>query len=180
MIKELKRILGAAIGSGGLPGGGVIGRVGQSASGNTILEIGTLYSGDSWTRPANGGHIALQPEEREELIEVLESHRGYRVIKAGDMVGGVLHAGVLAVQYYGTTADDLGGTVLAYSAHKREYWVWSVNADGVLAEGAYSYDSEAALNRYAARSAEHLYSHFNRRSPALTFGRVPDADKLKG
>ncbi|MFE0472620.1 hypothetical protein ACFW2V_13495 [Streptomyces sp. NPDC058947] len=180
MIKKLKRALGMEV-ADGRPGADVIGRVSTSHSGNSILEIGRFNEDGSWTKVQDGGHIALTPEEREKLIEVLESHRRYKVIELGDtvtVVGDEFE--VLAVQYLNATADGgrLRGTVLAYCDRKREYAVFTANPYGEVNYGTYTHSSQDALNAYATRIVEHLYPHFNASPPNLTFAHVAERDKL--
>ncbi|MCP9209562.1 hypothetical protein [Streptomyces cucumeris] len=177
MIKMLTRALGTVH-----PKFGVIGRVDRSGTGKSIIEIGKSNEDGSWTKVPDGGHVALGPEERAELIRVLESHENHQTLKVGDIVGGPLGATVLAVAYHETGMADPGrknGVVLAYSDHKREYWVWRVNAAGELEHGYWSHDAEKCLNRYAARLIERLYAHGNRSAPKLTFDRVPNGSALE-
>lgn len=161
----------------------VIGRVEQSGSGNTVIEVGVEH-GNGWQKigqsgttevPRGAGHIVLTPAEREGLISELESQRDYRLVKLGDVLGGPVAATVLAVSY----REDGVGAVLAYSEHKREYWVWTVDAKGEVGNGFHSFDREVAMNRYAVRTVEHLFTHHNRSAPALTFAHVADRDKMK-
>lgn len=174
----LKRALGRVVGGGVRPGLGLVGRIDRSSGGNTILEIGTLNRDDSWTKIKDGGHIALTPEEREELIEALESHREYRVIELGEAVA--LEYTVMAVQYLNATTDGgrLRGTILAYSDRKREYAVLTADPYGNVENGTYTSDSQRALNAYITRVNEHLYPHFNASPPVLTFAHVAERDKL--
>lgn len=172
----------------------VIGSVSRSMSGNTVLETG-VRSGDGWEKigteigrrdaPVGCGHVVITPEERRELIAELTSHEEAeqtRHFRTGDTIPGPLGAVVMAVSYHNGHADEgkEAGVLLAYSAHKREYWVWSVGPRGDLASGTYSYDLGAAMTRYSVRVTEHLHTHFNHMSPAPTFGHVADRDKLKG
>lgn len=181
MIKSLKWVLGALAGDNRRTGYGVIGRVELSQTGNTIIETGLMNDDKSWSKIEKGGHLVLRPEEREELIGVLESHRVVPRYEVGDKIGGHLGAVIISVQYHeGLGGERPTGTVLAYADHKGEYWVWTVDAAGVPGTGTYSYDIESALNKYATRLTENLYGHFNRRSPAITFARVADRDKVKG
>lgn len=181
MVKALKWVLGALAGDNKRTGFGVIGRVELSQSGNTIIETGVMNDDKSWTETEKGGHLVLRPEEREELIGVLESHRMAPRYEVGDKIGGHLNAVIISVQYHeGLGGERPTGTVLAYADHKGEYWVWSLDAMGVPGNGTYSYDLETALNKYTVRLAENLYSHFNRRPPALTFSYVADRDRVKG
>jgi hypothetical protein len=176
MIKMLRHALGAR-----RNGFGVVGRVDRSGTGKSIIEIGKPFEDDAWTKLTDGGHIALTPNERDELIDVLESHRGYVRIKVGDIVGGPLAAGVMAVEYHGGgNPEKATGTALAYSEHKREYWVWDVLPDGTLDQGTWTYDSGEALNRYQVRATNNLYRHFNTIPPKLTFRPLPDGDVLSG
>lgn len=165
----------------------VIGSVSSSAAGNTIIEVGVEHAG-GWQKiglsgttevPRGAGHIVLTPTEREELIEVLESHRDYHVIEVGDTVA--VHYTVIAVQYLNATADggQLRGTVLAYSDHKQEYGVFAADAYGDVENGTYTHDSQRALNAYATRTVEHLYLHFNASPPSITFAHVAERDKLR-
>lgn len=177
MIKKLKNAIGAAVGrSEYAPEPSVVGEVEQSGAGNSVLRVGKLARGGTWTQTE---HVVLTPDEREELIAVLESQREYRVIEIGDTVGVGLT--VLAVQYLNATADDgrLRGTVLAYCDRKREYAVLTADPHGDVHYGTYTTDLQKALNAYATRIVEHLYPHFNASPPTLTFGRVADRDKLK-
>lgn len=169
----LKRALGAR-----RKGFGVIGRVDQAGSGKSIIEIGTINDDESWTKITDGGHIALDPSEREDLIDVLKSHREYRMIELGDTVGAGLT--VLAVQYLNGTADGgrLRGTVLAWDDDKREYAVLTADPYGDMHHGTFTPDSQRALNAYITRINEHLYTHFNASPPSITFGHVAERDKL--
>lgn len=166
----------------------VIGSVSSSGTGNTVIEVGVEHGG-GWQKtglagttevPRGAGHIVLTPEEREELIETLESHRGYRMIKLGDRVG-QNGAVVLAVQYLNASADDgrLRGTVLAWDDSKREYAVLMADPYGDVHHGTYTSDPQGALNAYATRTIEHLYTHFNASPPSITFGHVAERDKLR-
>jgi len=174
VIKMLKRAIGTR-----RKGFGLIGRVDQSGSGKSIIEVGTPNDDGSWTKIPNGGHIALDPSEREDLIGVLKSHREYRMIELGDTVGVGLT--VLAVQYLNATADDglLRGTVLAWNGHKKEYAVLTADPYGDVHHGTYTSDSQRALNAYITRVNEHLYTHFNASPPSITFGHVAERDKLR-
>jgi hypothetical protein len=182
VIKKLKRILGLDVGpSEYAPNPSVIGAVEQSPSGNTVLRIGkaTVTDSDhpSW---AQTEHVVMVPEERGELIDALISQQGYQTIKCGDIVG--LGLIVLAVQYVNAAGggERRKGTVLAWDDHKREYAVLTADPYGDVHYGTYTTDSQRALNAFATRTVEHLYSHFNASPPALTFGHVADRDKLKG
>jgi hypothetical protein len=183
VIKMLTRALGKAVASKAKATLGVIGRVEWlPTSRNSVLEIGTLNADESWTKVQDGGHIALTPDEREELIKVLESHREYKVLELGDTVN---VAGeeykVAAVQYLNATADGgrLRGTILAYCDSKRTWGVFTANPYGEVNYGTYEPDSQRALNAYAVRIVEHLYPHFNASPPSITFGHVAERDKLK-
>jgi hypothetical protein len=181
MLKRLKRALGAEV-ADGEPGTGVVGRVGTSPAGNSILEIGTLNEDKSWTKLRDGGHIVLNPDEREVLIGSLESHRPYRVLELGDVVTvkGEEYE-VLAVHYLNATADGehLRGAILTYSANKQQWAVFTANPQGEANYGTYTPHSQDALNAYATRIVEHTYTHFNATPPALTFAHVADRDKLR-
>lgn len=173
------KMLTGALGKTGRAALGVIGRIERSNTGNSVLHIGKPFSDGGW-RKLEGGHVVLNPDEREELIGVLESHRGYARIKLGDVIGGPLAATVLAVEYHhGGDPAKAVGTVLAYSDHKREYWVWSVTPDGALENGTWKRHMQDAMNVYQVRSTDRLYSFFNTTPPVLTFGSVAERDKLK-
>lgn len=175
MIKNLKGVLGAV--GAGL---GVIGRINVAQSGKTIIEVGHTLPGGSWEKNTGSGHIALAPEEREELIEVLESHREFHVYEIGDPVG--VGFEVVAVQYLNATADGgrLQGTILAYADHKREWAVLTAFANGNTEYGTYTYDVQRAMNAYYTRIGEHLFPHFNVKAPSITYAHVADRDKLSG
>jgi hypothetical protein len=164
-IKELKRALGVLT-------LGVIGRVTPWNDGKTIIETGKGVESGGWEK---SGHIVLTSEEREELIDVLKSHRDYRRVEIGDVVGGPVAATVMAVSY----REDGTGVVLAHSEHKREYWVWTIDAKGEVHNGSSSFDGERARNKYAVRVTESLFLHYNTTPPTLTFAHVADRDKLK-
>jgi hypothetical protein len=177
MIKMLKHALGKT----GRPALGVIGRIEKTNTGNSVLHIGKPFSDGSWEK-LEGGHVVLDSGEREELIEVLESHREYKVLELGDTVN---VAGeqfkVSAVQYLNATADGgrLRGTILAYCDNKRTWAVFTANPYGEVNYGTYEKDSQRALNAYAVRIVEHLYPHFNASPPTITFAHVAERDKLK-
>jgi hypothetical protein len=182
VIKKLKGILGLGIGpSEYAPNPSVIGSVEQSNAGNAVLRIGkaTVTDGDhpSWTQTE---YVVLSPEERDNLIDVLDSQNGYRTVKCGDIVG--VGSIVLAVQY----ANGAGGgerrigTVLAWTDHKREYVVYTVDPYGEVSNGTYTFDEQRALNAYIARSNDHLFRHFNAKPPAITYAHVAERDILKG
>jgi hypothetical protein len=179
MIKMLKRALGREVGDGRLPNQGLVGRVDLAPAGNSILEIGSLNTDGSWTKVQDGGHIALTPGEREELIEALESHRDVKVIEVSDVIG--TGYTVLAAQYLNATADsgELRGTLLTWHDSKREYGIFTAFANGAVEYGSFPKDSQGALNAYATRIVEHLYPHFNASPPTLTFAAVAERDKLK-
>ena len=173
MIKKLKRALGK---TGNRLG--VIGLVEQSNTGNSVLHVGKPVDGGGWEK-LEGGHVVLPAEDREELIAALKSHRDMPRIELGDVVGGPLAATVLAVEYhFGGDPERTAGTVLAYSDHKREYWVWSITSDGALENGVWKRGMQDALNVYQTRSTDRLYSFFNTTPPTLTFGHVAERDKL--
>lgn len=182
VIKKLKGILGLAIGpSEYAPNPSVIGSVEQSNAGNAVLRIGkaTVADGDhpSWTQTE---YVVLSPEERDELIKVLDSQNGYRTVKCGDIVG--VGSIVLAVQYAngGDGGERRIGTVLAWTDHKREYVVYTVDPYGEVSNGTYTFDEQRALNAYIARSNDHLFRHFNAKPPAITYAHVAERDILKG
>jgi len=182
VIKKLKRILGLALGpSEYAPNPSVIGSVEQSPSGNAVLRIGKATVPDeghpSWTQTE---HVVLNDEERDELIAVLDSQRGYRTVKCGDIVG--VGSIVLAVQYAhgGGGGEHRIGTALAWTDHKREYVVYTVDPYGEVSNGTYTFDEQRALNAYIARSNDHLFRHFNAKPPAITYGHVAERDVLKG
>lgn len=175
----MKKMLSKALGTvkAGL---GVIGRVDKANGGKSIIEIGHGFPDGTWEKITNGGHIALTPDEREELIKVLESHRDVRMYEIGDAVG--VGFEVVAVQYLNATADGgrLQGTILAYADHKREWAVLTAFANGAVEYGTYTRDSQRALNAYYARIGEHLFPHFNVKAPSVTYAHVADRDKLSG
>jgi hypothetical protein len=186
VIKKLKRILGLAIGpSEYAPNPSVIDSVEETPSGNVVLRIGKVIApeGDreqafpSWQQSE---HVVINAEERDELIATLESQVDYKTIKCGDIVG--MGSIVLAVQY----ANGAGGgerrigTVLAWTDHKREYVVYTVDPYGEVSNGTYTFDEQRALNAYIARSNDHLFRHFNAKPPAITYAHVAERDILKG
>lgn len=182
VIKKLKRILGLALGpSEYAPNPSVIGSVEQSNAGNAVLRIGKATVPDeghpSWTQTE---HVVLNDEERDELIAVLDSQRGYRTVKCGDIVG--VGSIVLAVQYAhgGGGGEHRIGTALAWTDHKREYVVYTVDPYGEVSNGTYTFDEQRALNAYIARSNDHLFRHFNAKPPAITYAHVAERDVLKG
>lgn len=173
MIKKLKHALGFRE-----PKFGLIGRVEQSMSGNSIIEVARQNPDGTRTKIEDGGHVVLSPDEREELIGALESHRDYHLIEIGDVIGG---ATVIAVQYVNPSSDtrELRGTVLAYNDSKREWLVGKASPQGEVVHGTHTPDQQRALNAFSVRTTEHLYAKFNTSPPVLTFGRVADRDKLK-
>lgn len=182
MIKKLKRVIGSIAGTpkaSKLPS--VIGEVDQSNSGNTILRIGEMISRDpatghgNWTQTE---HVALTPEERDELIDVLSSQQEYKTVKLGDVIA--VGRTVLAVQYVNGTGDltEKIGTALTWDG--KEYAVFALNALGEAHYGTYTPDSQRALNAYITRVNEHLFQHFNATPPTLTYAHVADRDKLTG
>lgn len=186
VIKKLKRILGLALGpSEYAPNPSVIGSVEETPSGNTALRIGKVIApeGDreqpfpSWQQSE---YVVLSPEERDELIKVLDSQNGYRTVKCGDIVG--VGSIVLAVQYAngGGGGERRIGTVLAWTDHKSEYVVYTVDPYGEVSNGTYTFDEQRALNAYIARSNDHLFRHFNAKPPAITYAHVAERDILKG
>lgn len=159
---------------------GVIGRVSKlENNGRTVIEIGHGYPDGTWEKITDGGHIVLQPAERERLIKVLESHREYKVIELGDTVA--LSFTVIAVQYLNASADGgrLQGTILAYSEHKREWAVLTADPYGEVRYGTYTSDQQRALIAYITRVNEHLFPHFNVRAPYVTFAPVAERNRLK-
>ena len=179
MIKTLKGALGKIVAERAKPTLGVVGHVEWlPESRNTVLEIGALDGDGSWAKVKDAGRVALTPDEREELIEVLESHRDYQYIKVGDIVG--VGFTVIAVQYVNTGSDgrELRGTVLAYNDNKREWGVWTTSPQDDLAHGTNTFDGHRALNAFSVRTTEHLYLKFNTSPPVLTFGHVTERDKL--
>lgn len=174
MIRMLRKALGTVN-----PGLGVIGRIDRSQTGKSIIEVGHGFPDGTWEKITKGGHIALSPEEREELIKTLESHREYQVIELGDTVA--IEYTVVAVQYLNATADGgkLRGTILAYSPRKRQWAVLTAFPDGTVEYGTYTYDEQRALNVYLTRVNEHLFPHFNAKPPTITYAAVPERDKLK-
>lgn len=182
MIRKLKSVIGALVGpSEWAPLPSVVGSVEQSNTGNTVLRIGKVTvpdpdsNGIRWTQTE---YVVATPEERDELIAVLESQREYQTIKAGDIVA--MGAIVLAVHYANGSGGGTGriGTVLAWDDHKREYIVWTADAYGGLSNGTYRTDQQKALNAYMARLNDHLFRHFNSTPPTLTYATVADRDKL--
>lgn len=123
-------------------------------------------------------HTGANPAEAKAAAEEIIGE--YVPIEVGDTVGGPLGAVVMAVQYVNGGSRPSGSlvTVLAYSDHKREYWVWTADARGSLENGVYSHVFEKALATFSTRQTDHLYRHFNRMAPALTFAHVPDRDRL--
>jgi hypothetical protein len=183
MVEMLKRALGKEVAAKAKPILGVIGRVEWLPnSRNSVLEVGTLNGDGSWTKIQDGGHIAIAPDEREELITVLKSHREYKTLELGDIVKvkGEEYE-VVAAQYLNATADggELRGTILAYCDSRRMWGVFTANPYGEVNYGTYEPDSQRALNAYATRVVEHLYPHFNASPPSITFGHVAERDKLK-
>lgn len=177
MIKKLRSALGRTAATRHREFG-VLGQVDRAPGGNSIFEVGTLNDDGSWTKTVDGGHIVLSPDERDEAISALESHRPYQFIKVGDIVNG---AHVYGAQYVNTSSDsrELRGTILAYDPNKREWIVWTANPQGELAFSTRTFDQQAALNAYSVRTTEHLYRYFNTMPPVLTFGHVAERDKLK-
>ncbi len=102
MIRMLRKALGTV-----KPKLGVIGRVSVSNAGKSVIEIGHGFEDGTWEKITDGGHVALSPEEREELIKTLESHREYQVIELGDTVA--IEYTVVAVQYLNATAANCAG-----------------------------------------------------------------------
>ncbi|MER6605731.1 hypothetical protein ABT282_07400 [Streptomyces sp. NPDC000927] len=91
-------------------------------------------------------------------------------ITIGHVLPGSLGASVMYVTEYGTT-ETVGGVVLAYSAHKREYWVWTVNGStGELSDGVYRYGMQDALNIFFDRSMAHGFRYTNLVPPTCTYG----------
>lgn len=180
MIKKLRGILGLGVGpSEYAPNPSVIGAVEQSPAGNAVLRIGKATVTDedhpSWTQTE---YVVLTPEERDRLIDVLDSQNGYRTIKCGDIVGvGLI---VLAVQYVNGSGggDRRIGTVLAWDDHKHEYAVFTADPYGEVGNGTYRKDSQRALNAYIARLNDHLFRHFNSTPPTITYARVAERDRL--
>lgn len=180
VIKKLKGILGLGIGpSEYAPNPSVIGSVEQSSSGNAVLRIGKATVTDedhpSWTQTE---YVVLTPEERDHLINVLDSQNGYRTIKCGDIVGE--SAIVLAVHYVngGGGGERRTGTVLGWIDHKRTYVVYTADPYGEVGNGTYRVDSTRANNAYVARLLDHHFNHFNSTPPAITYARVAERDRL--
>lgn len=177
-MRKLKDVLGRALGrSEHAPEPGVIGSIEGTEAGNLAIRIGRWLRSGGWEQKE---YVVLTSEERDELIGVLESHQGYRTVKCGDIVG--VGSIVLAVQY----ANGAGGgerrigTVLAWTDHKREYVVYTVDPYGEVSNGTYTFDEQRALNAYIARSNDHLFRHFNAKPPAITYAHVAERDVLKG
>lgn len=176
MVKGLKDILGKAMGRPeSTPEPDVIGAVEVSKSGNSILRLGRWLLNATWEQK---GHVVLTSVEREELIEVLESHRDYHLIKVGDVIDGAF---VIAVQYVnpGSDSRELRGTILTYHYDKREWTVLSASPQGDLNFGTRTPDRKRALDAYATRTTEHLYMPFATSPPVLTFADVAESDRLK-
>jgi hypothetical protein len=92
-----------------------------------------------------------------------------QLIQVGHTLPGPVGASVMYVFEYGTE-ETSGGVVLAYSAHKREYWVWRVNATtGELMNGVYRYVQQDAMNTFFERSMSCGYSYMNMMAPALSY-----------
>lgn len=179
----IKGILGTAIGRGQWSKeSDVIGEVDQSETGNTILRVGKWLLSGSWSQRMGEGHIVLTPDEREELIRDLETHRlnhpGVRILKIGDKITD-RKAEILAVQYvWAGDPKEMRGTVLAYDGHKSEYIVLTANPQGEVNHGTFTYDSQQAMNAYATRAIEHMFLFHNATPPTLTYADVADRDKL--
>lgn len=183
MIKKLNRVLGALIGPSEWVTArtSVIGSVEQSSTGKTVIRVGVLTVDDpetdskSWTQSE---YIVMQPEELDELIDVLDSQREYKTVKIGDIVG--MGCVVMGVHYVNATADPhmRTGTALAWNDHKREYVVFTIDAYGNVDNGLYRKDQQRALNAYTARMNDHLFRHFNSTPPTLTYASVPERDRL--
>jgi hypothetical protein len=123
-------------------------------------------------------HTGADPADAQAAAEELTG--SYRTIEVGDTVGGPLAAVVMAVQYVNGSGSRKNGvgTVLAYSAHKREYYVWTASPQGEVDNSTITFDFGRALAAFSTRQAEHLYSHFNTRPPTLTFAHVAERDRL--
>lgn len=170
----IRKLLGSALGRGmGSGEPSVIGRIEQSRSGNSILEIGKWLTAGGWTKTE---HVALNPDEREALIEELAAHRpghpGVQFIKVGDTIG-TLGAHVLAAQYvHGDDSQRVLGTILAYQAHKQEYVVLTAGSDGSVENGTYTTDEQRALDAYVTRVNDHLFKFSGAKPPTLTYAAV--------
>lgn len=75
MKKELSCILGKIVADKAKPQLGAIGLIEQTPTGNTIMSVCALGDDDTWAEIKGGGRIALTPDERDELIDILISHR---------------------------------------------------------------------------------------------------------
>lgn len=180
MIKTITRILGLRSGPQQWDYG-VIGRITRHDDRKTIIETGQVTESGGWEKTPGAGHIVIDVADRTELISVLESHNETPRIQVGDTVGGALCAVVMAVHAHGVIPGEgtARGVALAYSGHKHEYWVWTVNLDGSLNNGVHTSDLQRALNAYGARMLGRLYSYFNLAAPALTYATVAERDRLK-
>lgn len=170
MTENLKGVIGSALGrSQYSPDPSVIGEVRKSQAGNTVLRVGRLLKDGGWTQTE---HVALTPQEREELIRALESHRKHRAIKIGDTVAALYT--VVSVQYLNATADD-GlplGVILARSETMREWAVFTADAYGDVRHGTYCPDRQKAMDVYLMRIMHHTYLHLDATPPDIEFASI--------
>lgn len=179
---SIERPLGLARNNFGTYGpNGVIGRITRHDDA-TLIETGLPLASGGWEKTSESGHILVTPRERDELIDVLISHRpgSAQAVQVGTEVDG---AEVMAVTHFEGTGDPAKAqaVILAFRDGGQEYIVGTVGTDGVLrAETVTRMDDfDKALNAFAVRSTDRVYAQVNRPGPHLTFGYLSDRDRLK-